>query len=127
MLWVAKEAYAQMMAHARAESPRECVGLLLGSGGEVRLSIPLPNVSAEPERAYVADPRSLLEALQTADRDGMEVLAVYHSHPGGRPRPSPTDIARAVWRTVYVIVVPETGEVGAYHLPGGEEVVLVVE
>ncbi len=115
-----------MLAHAREEDPRECVGLLLGGGSVAELALPLENVSQTPRTAYRADPRRLLKALRQADDAGLEVLAVYHSHPGGPALPSVRDRTEAVWDTLYVIIGGATGEVRVFRLPQGEEVELDV-
>ena len=119
--------FGRMLAHARAEFPRECVGMLLGLGERVTRVVELQNVSNEAELSYEVDPIELLRALRKADEENLEVLAVYHSHPGGSLSPSATDVEKATWRAIYVIIAPEAGEARAYRLPEGEEVVLVVE
>ncbi len=126
VLRVRRAVYRRMLAHARSEAPREAVGLLLGRGDRASRLLELANVSERPRQAYRADPAELLGALRHADEEELEVLAVYHSHPRGPARPSPTDLREAVWRTVYVIVGLQPEEVRAYRLPSGEEVELIV-
>ena len=115
-----------MLAHAREEAPRECVGLLMGGAGRVEVALPLENVSQTPHRAYRADPGELLRALRKADEIGLDVLAVYHSHPVGPALPSLRDRAEAVWDTLYVIIGAAISEVRVFRLPQGEEVELDV-
>ena len=117
----------EMMEHSRRELPRECLGLLLGSGCEARRVVPLRNVSRRPEVEYRADPRELLDVLRAADSTGLEVVAIYHSHPSGPAFPSATDREMAAWRTNYLIIDPSAVEVRAFKFPAGEEVELVVE
>ncbi len=87
----------------------------------------MENVSPTPEKEYLVDPRQQLAVLRTADEAGMEVLAIYHSHPSGPALPSATDRERAFWRTLYLIVGLPTEEARAFFLPDGEEVELLVE
>jgi len=115
-----------MLAHAREEEPRECVGLLLGGEGLAEVALPLENVSKTPRTAYRAGPRELLKVLRQADEMDLEVLAIYHSHPGGLALPSARDRAEAVWDTLHVIIGGATGEVRVFRLPQGEEVELDV-
>lgn len=76
-----RRVHEQMLAHARAALPFEAVGLLGGSGSLVSRGIPLPN--ALGEKHFLADPYAQYRAMRDLQSAGMEVLAVYHSHPGG--------------------------------------------
>jgi len=87
-----------MLWHARAEAPLECCGLLAGviredGVGEVRLRYPLLNAAASPVE-FESEPRSHFSADKDIRRQGLEVLAVYHSHPTSEPVPSRKDLAR---------------------------------
>ncbi len=123
---VRKPLISRIMDHARREYPRECVGLLLGYGGLAVEALPISNAAARPEVEYRAEPRQLLAALRALEESDKEVVAIYHSHPRGSARPSATDIAEASWRVPYLIIGLGTGEMGAFLLPEGEEVELVV-
>lgn len=122
VLRIPKDLLELTWRHLRAESPREGVGLWAGRLGRVSQVIPLPNVDSRPQANYEADPAELLRALQGLEAAGLELLAIYHSHPTGPARPSPADKAKAYWRVPYVIFALESGQVGAYRLPEGEEV-----
>ena len=86
-----------MLAHAVAELPNECCGLLAGQMkqgvGHVTLQLPLVNAVASP-REFTADPTSLLAADKAMRSAGVEMLAIYHSHPTSEAIPSKTDLAR---------------------------------
>jgi proteasome lid subunit RPN8/RPN11 len=82
-----------MVAHARAELPNECCGLLGGPPGRVTERYPLINAAASP-REYLSDPHSMFAAFKDMRGQGIDVLAVYHSHPTSEPIPSRTDLAR---------------------------------
>ncbi len=93
-----------MLAHAVAELPNECCGLLAGrlearadaEGlplGRVLRRYPLANAAASPVE-YVSDPQSMFDAIRDMRRLGLEILAVYHSHPTSDPVPSRTDLQR---------------------------------
>jgi proteasome lid subunit RPN8/RPN11 len=53
---------------------------------------PLINAAASPVE-YLSDGRSMFEADRDMRRRGLEVLAVYHSHPTSPPVPSKKDRA----------------------------------
>jgi [CysO sulfur-carrier protein]-S-L-cysteine hydrolase len=87
-----------MLWHALSERPLECCGLLAGvigadGTGEARLRYPLLNAAASPVE-FESDPVSLLSAWNDINRQGLDVLAVYHSHPTSEPVPSRKDLAR---------------------------------
>lgn len=92
--------YTAMLAQARAELPNECCGLLAGrvdaGVGHAVQRYPLVNAAASP-REYVSDPASMLAAFKDWRRRGLELLAVYHSHPAAPPVPSRTDLERNVY------------------------------
>ncbi len=81
-----------MLAHARAELPNECCGLLAGTpDGRVQVRYPLVNTAASP-REYRAEGPDRFAAEKDMRRNGIDVLAVYHSHPTSEPIPSRTDL-----------------------------------
>jgi proteasome lid subunit RPN8/RPN11 len=87
----------EMIAHARAELPNECVGLLAGviedGVGKVGRRYELVNAAASP-REFLSQPESMFAAYRDMHGRGLEILAVYHSHPTSDPIPSRTDLER---------------------------------
>lgn len=88
---------ADMLRQAWAERPLECCGLLAGriegERGQVVRRYPLVNALHSPV-AFESEPRSLFTAHRAMRRLGLDVLAIYHSHPTSEPVPSRTDLAR---------------------------------
>ncbi|WP_425147315.1 Mov34/MPN/PAD-1 family protein [Deinococcus sp.] len=122
---------AALWAHVRRELPAECVGVLGAdaletSGAQLRALYPLPNIAADPQHRYLADPASLLRALRAMEREGLTLAAIYHSHPQGRARPSSTDLALAQYRVPYLIADVERRQLRAYLLPATTEIEVVV-
>lgn len=85
-----------IVAHARRESPRECCGLLLGSGGRIQFAVPAPN-RARGRTRFRLDPRLHLDVQRAVRRfePPLDVIGAYHSHPAGPARPSARDVAEA--------------------------------
>ncbi len=113
LLTFSRSVYEGMLWHALAERPLECCGLLAGivreNGiGEARLRYPLLNAAASPI-AFESEPRSHFSAERDIRKQGLRVLAVYHSHPASAPIPSRTDLERN-WSTevVNLIVSPSS-------------------
>jgi len=106
---------AALRSSGEAAYPEEGAGLILGQiEGQRRRAqrlLALPNRSPEDSRArrYQLDPRDLLRAEDEAERQGMEILGVYHSHPDHPARPSETDRELALPWYCYVITSIEQG------------------
>jgi proteasome lid subunit RPN8/RPN11 len=94
----------RMLEHARSVLPLEAVGLLGGPpSGPASTAIPLPNLVGRG--AYLADPFAQFQAERALVREGLEVLAVYHSHPDGDATPSRADLALAVRLSVIQVII----------------------
>lgn len=117
-----------LWSHAAREAPRECIGALGGvwQGQQARALAfyPLPNISPLPETQYLADPGHFLRALRAMQREELELVALYHSHPYGPGRPSLTDTRLAEYPVPYVIADLKSRVLTAYLLPNGEQVTL---
>jgi len=101
--------WEKMRRHVRRCSPLEACGLLAGTGAQVELVIGVPNADRSPVR-FRMDPRAQWRAFQRFERQGLELLAIYHSHPRGPADPSPTDHAEAAYPVVQVIWAPLEGK-----------------
>ncbi len=97
----------EMLAQAAAELPHECCGLLAGNPppspltttassppvARVLRCYPLINAAASPVE-YFSDPKSMFAAVRDMRESGLDILAVYHSHPTSAPVPSRIDLQR---------------------------------
>jgi proteasome lid subunit RPN8/RPN11 len=111
-LSIPRSVYEGMLWHALAERPLECCGLLAGvirddGIAEVRLRYPLLNAAASPVE-FESEPRSHFSAERDIRRQGLEVLAVYHSHPTSEPVPSRKDRERSWSADVVNLIVSLT-------------------
>jgi len=93
-----------MIAHAIAESPRECCGLLVGEGWQVGDSVRTTNLAPGTTR-YLIDPAEQVALLKRLRGGPQDVIGAYHSHPRSPAWPSPTDVAECFSaHFLYVIV-----------------------
>ena len=124
--------YEAMVAHSQFELPNEACGLLAAdASGELRMSYCLTNADSSSV-SYTIEPIEQFRAMQHAERNGWEVVGVFHSHPHGPAVPSGVDRRLALdpdW--VYVVVGPadaRSPDVRAYRIREGvatEELVSV--
>jgi [CysO sulfur-carrier protein]-S-L-cysteine hydrolase len=126
---------AELIAHARTCAPLECCGLLAGrveagtARAEARFAVRNDAASAT---AYATNPRDMLLAFRAIRERGLELLAVYHSHPASPPVPSKRDLAENTYgETVAHLIVSLAGpvpEVRAWWLSpnGAREADLVI-
>ncbi len=85
-------------------------GLVIGSpgtAGPVCTGIVMVrNVSGRPDR-FEMDPWGVVVAHKAAWNLGMEVVAVFHTHPCGPPRPSGLDVeGMRLWPMPWIIASP---------------------
>jgi [CysO sulfur-carrier protein]-S-L-cysteine hydrolase len=108
---IAQSLIERMVAHAREDLPNECCGMVGGADGEARVVIPVTNSAASPLR-FEMDPQGQYNALKAIEDDGMEMLAIYHSHTKSAAYPSQTDVNQAVnWPdAIYLIVSLQDAE-----------------
>jgi len=95
----------EMVAHARADLPDECCGLVGGRDGEATTVYPIRNEFASPLR-YRLHSQDQLRVDNEMREAGEEAVAIYHSHTRSEAYPSQTDVNEAeAWpEPMYLIV-----------------------
>ncbi len=119
---IARELLEEIIAHAREESPRECCGMVSARDGEAVKVYRARNVAPSPKLAYEIDGPEQYRIQMEIEDSGLELGAIYHSHPRTEPYPSQTDINLAFYpEAVYVIVGLGDGEpdVRAFQIQDG--------
>jgi proteasome lid subunit RPN8/RPN11 len=102
--------WTEMRADIAARAPEEACGFVLGTGDRVEIIIPVTNILHDPFR-FRMDPLEELNGFLLAEKLGKEIIAVYHSHPGGIDHPSPSDVAELTFPgIVYLIWFQAAGE-----------------
>lgn len=103
---IARELYDRIVAHARAEAPNECCGIVASNGdGSAQRVYPATNKFASPLR-FEIDEHDLIRIWRALDEDDLELGAIYHSHTRTAPEPSQTDInGAAQWPGALWIIV----------------------
>lgn len=112
----------QVAAEARGTFPKECCGLIEGMREKdaVRVTAlhPARNLAGAPDR-FEIDPAEHIRLLHGLRGTGRGILGCYHSHPNGRPEPSPRDLAAAAEEHFVWLIAAVPGELGAFVYEGG--------
>lgn len=103
-----KEFAEAMVAQALDEHPNEACGLLAGrlhpNGSEATRMFPMTNAERSPV-IYRMEPTEQLRVFNEMDEEGLDLVAIYHSHTRSPAYPSSTDVSLAYYPdAVYVIV-----------------------
>ena len=93
-----------MLDHARREWPLECFGILGGNGDTAHKAFDLHNTERSPV-SYSMSPQDQLKVFEEMERESMEMIAIYHSHPHTIPFPSETDVKLAFYPDVSSIII----------------------
>jgi proteasome lid subunit RPN8/RPN11 len=127
---IAPDLFAQMVAHAQAEAPNECCGMIASRAGDAVAIHQAVNRAASPLRYEIDGLEQYRIQMQIEDA-GLDLGAIYHSHTRSAPYPSQTDINLAFYPDALYVIVGLAGaepEVRAFTIRDGQvaEVELVV-
>lgn len=97
LLTLPSQMVSELIAHAQDAAPSECCGLAAGlirdAVGIATARFTIGNDAASPHE-YFSNPRDMLLAFRSMREQGLELLAIYHSHPASAPVPSTRDLER---------------------------------
>ncbi len=119
---IARALIEQVVAQARAEAPNECCGLIAARDGVAVAVHPARNAARSPLR-YEMDGAEQYKLQSAIEDAGLDLGAIYHSHPRSPPLPSPTDVNLAFYpESLYVIVglAGAAPEVRAWRIVDGQ-------
>ena len=100
-----------MVGHAEKTFPYECCGAMLGSDDgeqrQVTVAVPLENAFAgEQNERYEIRPQDLIAADKEANRRGLVLVGIYHSHPDCDAYFSKTDLENSSpWHSFVVLSI----------------------
>jgi|SRR3990172_4863545 len=101
---IPKSIINDMLAHAKEGYPHEVCGLITGKENLPTRVFRMTNID-ESSVSYMMDPAEQFRALKEIRNEGLELLAIYHSHPTSPSYPSQTDVRLAFYpEAIYVIV-----------------------
>ena len=98
--------------HLQSGYPNEACGVMLGTGGVITEIVSADNErvdqpasgSESARNRYLIDPLRYMKIEREADKRGLNVLGIYHSHPDVAAKPSKFDLDHAWPNFSYLIV-----------------------
>ena len=126
---IRREALDAIIAHARAEAPAECCGVLVGRGRSIDEAVRARNLAASPAR-FLIDPKDHIDARRAARDRSLEILGFYHSHPQSPAWPSETDVAEAAYPDAVYLIASLAGggvDVRLFHIERGTAVQVALD
>jgi len=112
MLVISEELLDKIHAHAEEAYPEEGAGFLIGRDSKVENILPLQNAREDEARhnRFLITPEDYLKAELTADKLGLSLIGVFHSHPDHPNRPSEYDREWAQPFFSYIITTVNEGK-----------------
>ncbi len=101
---IKREIIDNIVAHAKSGVPIEMCGYLASQDGIVNKHYELTNVD-NSEDHFTFDPKEQFACVKDARNNGLEVCAVYHSHPVTPARPSAEDIKLAYDPNISYVII----------------------
>lgn len=104
MLKIPQHIYDDLIAHAREGFPLEVCGILGGKEGTVVACYRMTNTDRSNEH-FMMDPHEQFAVVKELRAKGLEMSAIYHSHPETPARPSEEDIRLALTPGVSHVII----------------------
>lgn len=96
--------FEAMVEQAQAQAPVEACGILAGRDGLVEKLYKMTNADHSSDH-FMMLPEEQFKVVRDIRAAGLEMLAIYHSHPASPARPSAEDIRLALTPDVVYIIV----------------------
>jgi len=104
VLEVPSDIVDQIISEAKDKAPVEACGILAGRGGRVTESYRMSNTDNSSVHFMMAPAEQFAVAKDIREK-GLEMVAIYHSHPATPARPSAEDIRLALTEDVTYMIV----------------------
>ena len=101
---IKKEIIESIITHAKSGTPIEMCGYLASENGTINKHYELTNID-QSEDHFTFDPKEQFDTVKDARNNGLEVCAVYHSHPVTPARPSAEDIKLAYDPNISYVII----------------------
>lgn len=129
VLYLPIEIKDQIIDHILSCLPEEGCGILGGVENRVHQALPIRN-SLRSRVRFRMEPQAQLRGFQQIERQGLQLVAFFHSHPEGPPVPSETDLFEFMYPGVLSVIVSPGEDLGwqmrAFDLDCGAAIEVVI-
>ncbi len=102
--FVSEKQIDAILQHAMEDLPNECCGMIAGKGEVVDSIVRLKNELKSPI-SYKMNNNEVKSVLDKLDKNGLDFIGIYHSHPTSDAYPSMTDVAQAIFPEIDYIII----------------------
>ncbi|RZK17848.1 MAG: M67 family peptidase [Pedobacter sp.] len=119
VIYINESSASAIKTSAIERFPEECCGFLWGQGNHILVTKEVKNIAGNSEEAFRVSHLDYQAAEEFADRNGLSLLGVYHSHPNSPAIPSDQDIKHAIPYFINLILsvtMFESKEIRCWHM-----------
>ena len=95
---------SEMISHCKQIYPHEACGILAGKNNVVQKIYRMTNIEKSGV-SYLMEPKEQFTVMKEMREQGLEMTAIYHSHPSADAYPSPKDINLAFYEDSFSVIV----------------------
>lgn len=120
-LLITQELLSEIISHCKEIYPNEACGILAGKGNIAQKVFKMTNIEKSGV-SYMMDPGEQFSVMKEMREKGLEMTAIYHSHPYADASPSLKDINLAFYEgSIYLIVslIHEKPVIRAFEIKDG--------
>ncbi len=103
-LFITRELLAELISHCKETYPYEACGIIAGKDRVVKKVYPMTNIEKSGV-SYMMDPKEQFIVMKDLREQGLEMTAIFHSHPYADAYPSPRDIKLAFYEDSFYLIV----------------------
>jgi len=121
-LIISRKLLDEVISHCHEEYPKEACGILAGKDWVVKKVYKMKNLD-NSSVSYMMDSKEQLTVMKEISKEGLDMTAIYHSHPDLDVYPSPRDVQLASYPdSVYLIVgfIENNLRVKAFNIKEGK-------
>jgi proteasome lid subunit RPN8/RPN11 len=108
-LEIPEDLLKRIIEHARQEYPLESCGILAGRDRKMTNFYPMVN-AGKSSSFYRMEPEEQLRVFLEMERKGLELTAIYHSHPHTAAFPSQRDVDYSFYPDSLILIISLYGE-----------------
>ena len=121
-LEIPEDLLSRVIEHARREYPLECCGILAGKDGQIVKVYSMENTDKSSFSYFIA-PEEQLKVFREVEEEGLELSAIYHSHPHSPAFPSQRDTDLAFYPDSLILIIslmdPKAPQIGVFQIEDG--------